>query len=89
MEKENRIFEKRKSIRKSFEPREKPRLKIGAHEFMVNNISENGLCLLNEKKINLSGWVTGTLTFPDNSSKEIDAIVVRNRDREIGLHLVG
>ena len=89
MQKEDEALEKRKCVRKKYSPQKSPRLKIGAYEFEVINISEEGLCLANSKKVALSGWISGTLIFSDASSKEIDAIVVRNRDNEIGLHLIG
>lgn len=89
MQKDDEALEKRKCVRKRFDVQKSPRLKTGAYEFEVKNISEKGLCLANSKKIKLSGWISGTLIFPDDTSKEIDAIVVRNRDFEIGLHLVG
>jgi len=89
MQRNDDVLEKRKCVRKKFSAQKSPRLKTGAYEFEVKNISEKGLCLANSKKIMLSGWISGTLLFSDDSSKEIDAIVVRNRDDEIGLHLVG
>jgi hypothetical protein len=83
------VLEKRACVRKKFSAQKNPRLRTGAYEFEVKNISEKGLCLVNSKKVMLSGWISGTLIFSDDSSKEIDAIVVRNRGDEIGLHLVG
>ena len=89
MQRDDDVLEKRTFARKKFSAEKCPRLKTGAHEFEVKNISEKGLCLANSKKVVLSGWISGTLIFSDDTAKKIDAIVVRNSDGEIGLHLVG
>ena len=82
-------FERRSFIRKEYKSKEKPTLKIGKIEFEVVDISENGIRFINNKKINVEGWISGTLKLLDNRSIEIDGIVVRRRDAEIGMHLVG
>ncbi|MBU0988444.1 MAG: PilZ domain-containing protein [Proteobacteria bacterium] len=88
MEKEYEDLEKRNYSRQKYSSQERPTLKIGIWEFIVKDISAKGLCLVDNKKINLTGWVSGTLVFSDNTSQEIDGIVVRKKDGEIGLHLV-
>ena len=85
----NNDLERRIHSRKEYGPKERPRLKVGKIEFEVVDISERGIKFINNKKINMEGWISGTLIFLDNRSIEIDAIVVRKRDDEIGLHLVG
>ena len=81
--------ERRSHIRKEYKPKEKPTLKIGKIEFEVIDISARGMKFINNKKINIEGWVSGTLTLLDNRSIEIDGIIVRKQDSEVGLHLVG
>ncbi len=66
----------------------RPVLKIDKVEFEILDISDQGLKLLNDKKIKLEGWISGRLKYPDNRSVDIDGIVVRKRKNEIGLHLV-
>ena len=69
-------------------PGKRPVLKIDKVEFEVMDISDQGLKLLNDKKIKLEGWISGRLKYPDNRFVDIDGIVVRKRKHEIGLHLV-
>lgn len=82
-------LERRSHIRKEYKSKERPLLKIGKIEFEVIDISERGLKFINNKKINIEGWVSGTLTLLDSRSVEIDGIIVRKQDHEIGMHLVG
>ena len=89
MEKEDRGLERRYYSRREYQSKERPTLKIGKIEFEVIDISERGLSFINNNKINLEGWVNGTLTFADNRSIDIDGIIVRKQNSEIGLHLVG
>ena len=81
--------ERRIHSRKEYKAKERPRLKIGKMTFEVVDISERGLKFINNKKINVEGWVSGTLIFFDHRSIAIDGIVIRKRDNEIGVHLVG
>ena len=81
--------ERRSYTRKEYKLEERPRLKIGNIEFEVIDISEKGLKIINKKKINIEGWISGTLTFLDNRLIEIDGIVVRKQNGEIAVHLVG
>jgi hypothetical protein len=67
----------------------RPKLIVGKVRFEVVDISERGIRFVDSKKIKIQGWVNGTLVFPDNRSIEIDGIVVRRRNDEIGLHLIG
>ena len=85
----NKDPERRIHSRKEYKSKQRPRLKVGKMVFEVVDISERGLKFINNKKINIEGWVSGTLIFLDNRSVEIDGIVVRKRDGEIGVHLVG
>ena len=81
--------ERRSYTRKEYKSKEKPKLKVGNIEFEVVDISANGLKLINKKKINIEGWISGTLTFFDNRLIAIDGIVVRKQEDEIAVHLVG
>ena len=89
MKKEKKDSERRLFLRREYKPNERPTLKIGKFDFEVIDISKRGLRFINKNKINLEGWISGTLTFLDNRSIEIDGIIVRKQNNEIGLHLVG
>lgn len=80
--------ERRNFARKSFMPGKRPVLKIDKVEYEILDISDQGLKLLNDKKIKLKGWISGRLKYPDNRYVDIDGIVVRKSKYAIGLHLV-
>jgi hypothetical protein len=82
-------FERRNYLRREYKSKERPTLKIGKIEFEVIDISERGLKFINKKKINLKGWVSGTLTLSNSRSIEIDGIIIRKKNSEIGMHLIG
>ena len=88
MENQDEGLERREYFRKTYTLTERPRLKIGINEFEVIDISEKGIKFNKDKKINVEGWVQGTIMFKNNRCVNIDGIVVRNRDGEIGLHLI-
>lgn len=88
MENQDEGVERRQCFRKTYTLTESPRLKIGINEFEVIDISEKGIKFQKDKKINVEGWVQGTIMFRDNRYINFDGIVVRNRDGEIGLHLI-
>ena len=82
-------MERRSYLRREFESKERPTLKIGKIEFEVIDISERGLKFINKQKINLEGWVSGTLTLTNSRSIAIDGIIIRKKNSEIGMHLIG
>jgi len=88
MENQDEGVERREYLRKTYTPEKRPRLKIGINEFEVIDISEKGIKFQKDKKINVEGWVQGTIMFKDNRCVGFDGIVVRNRDGEISLHMI-
>jgi hypothetical protein len=80
--------EKREHRRMTFAKDRRPLLLIGAQEFEVVDISRKGIRLANDRPVASKGWINGTLKFPDHQSVEIDGIVVRQKDGNMGIHLV-
>jgi len=64
-------------------------LKIGIQEFEVVDISRNGIRFVNDKDMASKGWINGTVVFPNLETVDIDGIVVRQKDGDMGIHLVG
>ena len=81
--------EKRKHGRKVFPEDQRPLLKIGIQEFEVVDISKKGIRFVNNQNIASNGWINGTVVFPNHESVDIDGIVVRQKDGDMGIHLVG
>jgi len=88
MKEEKDDIEKRQHKRKEYRDGHRPTLTIRGFAFEVLNISERGLGFLHDEKMNLTGWVTGTLLFENDTTVDIEGIIVRREDGQIGLHLV-
>ena len=88
MTKDYRGMEKRQHPRTVFDSENRPKLKIGLQEFDVINISEKGICFVNDKKIDTRGWVNGTIVFSDARAVDVDGIIVRQESGSVGLHLI-
>ncbi|MBW1754046.1 MAG: PilZ domain-containing protein [Deltaproteobacteria bacterium] len=82
-------LERRNYLRREYKSKERPTLKIGKIEFEVIDISERGLKFINKQKINLEGWVSGTLTLSNNRSIAIDGIIIRKKKYRINRYLKG
>jgi hypothetical protein len=80
--------EKRRYPRHEFISGRCPRFQAGGFSFQVLDCSRNGLRILNPDGIHLDGWISGVLVTKEHGEVAVDAIVVRRRDGEIGLHLV-
>ena len=80
--------EKREHPRKFFTPGHRPTIRIGLQEFDIIDISEKGVRFVNDKKIVQQGWVNGTIVFTDGAPVDVDGVIVRNEDGDMGLHLL-
>jgi len=81
-------IEKRAHNRMVFEPDHRPTIRIGPQEFKVIDISERGLRFVNDKAVAQRGWVNGTLAIPGKPVMDVDGVIVRREDGDMGLHLV-
>jgi len=81
-------IEKREHTRRFFLAGQRPTIRIGPQEFDVIDISERGVRFVNDKKITQQGWVKGTTVFTDKVPIDVDGVIVRDEDGDMGLHLV-
>lgn len=88
MEKKYVGIEKRAHTRRFFTADNRPTIRIGPQEFDVIDISERGVRFVNDKKIFQKGWVNGTITMPGRTSIQVDGVIVRQENGDLGLHLV-
>ncbi len=80
---------KRECIPADFIPSDhRPTIRIGIQEFDVIDISERGVRFVNDKKVTQKGWVNGCIVFPGKVSIDVDGVIVRDEDGDMGLHLV-
>ncbi|CAD7845328.1 MAG: hypothetical protein [Olavius algarvensis Delta 4 endosymbiont] len=66
----------------------RPRLIVERDELEVLDISERGLRFENKTDINLQDWVRGTLVFSDESTLDINGLVVRKQTDTVSLQLI-
>lgn len=59
----------------------------GEHEFQVLDISEQGLCFLNDQNVHFSETVQGELIFDDGERVAIEGTIVREASAQISLKL--
>jgi len=81
-------IEKRAHSRKNYPLNHRPTIRIGLQEFDVIDISERGVRFINDKKIFQQGWVNGTIVFTDGVPIDVDGVIVRDENGDMGLHLV-
>jgi len=84
----NEPEERRQHPRRVCSPENGATLRINKVDYQVVDISEGGLRFVNNGKMKLTGWVSGRLTVGNRRPIDIDGIIVRNRENEIGIHLV-
>ena len=88
MKKEYSGSEKRAYTRTNYPMDHRPTIRIGHQEFDIIDISERGVRFVNDKKITQQGWVNGTIVFPGQVPIDVDGVIVREEDGDMGLHLV-
>ena len=66
---------------------EKPRLKIGKHNFEVLDISRIGLRFINDEEIIFPDFISGEFTFLFGETIAIEGLVVWEQDDDFGLYL--
>ncbi|MBW1863793.1 MAG: PilZ domain-containing protein, partial [Deltaproteobacteria bacterium] len=85
---DNGESERRKYNRITYPEEICPKITIKNIKFKVADISEEGLGFLNNQKMTFKGWVSGTLSFQNGRNVDVEAIVVRQADNNLGLHFV-
>ncbi len=85
---EKKIFksvENRQHQRIKFNPGERPVLKIGKDTFEVEDISEGGIKFTTKGAPNLEKNISGTLTFPNGETINIDGNIIWQKEQFLGL----
>jgi PilZ domain len=82
-------IEKRKHHRTIYPPARRPVFQTGGQSFAVKDLSRGGLKFRRQENIKLKGWVKGTVGLADGRCIEVEGIVVRVEDRDMGLSFIG
>jgi len=85
---ENTFAERRAFPRIRHRLNRRPRLVLEKEELEVLDISERGLRFENKGSFRLQDWVRGTLVFSDESTLDINGLVVRKQTNSVSLQLI-
>ncbi len=81
------ISERREFERFEYPATERPLLKCGEHEFQIINISEKGLKLFNEKKVELNPVINGEVILLSGRSIIVNGEISWSLSNEFGILL--
>jgi hypothetical protein len=81
------VSERREFARFEYPDTERPVLKCGKHEFQIINISERGLKLFNEQKIELNPVINGEVTLLSGRSIIVNGEISWSLSNEFGMLL--
>jgi len=81
------VSERREFERLEYPDTERPLLKCGEHEFQIINISERGLKLFNEKKIELNPVINGEVILLSGRSIIVNGEIQWSLSNEFGMLL--
>ena len=79
--------ERRNFFRITYNPEKRPVLKIGEYEFEIADISEGGIRIINDGKLEIEKPVRGTAKFLYGDSIDVEGDIVWEQDSEMGLLL--
>ncbi|MBW1903057.1 MAG: PilZ domain-containing protein [Deltaproteobacteria bacterium] len=79
--------ERRNFFRITYNPERRPVLRIGEYEFEIADISEGGIRIINEGKLEIEKPVRGTAKFLYGGSIDIEGDIVWKQNSEFGLLL--
>ncbi|MCG8686422.1 MAG: PilZ domain-containing protein [Desulfobacterales bacterium] len=81
--------ERRKHRRISYPSEYRPVFRVRGHKLRIKDVSRGGLRFSCPDKIGVKGWVNGRVDLIDGSSIEVEGIVVRVDNKDMGLSFIG
>ena len=81
-------IEKRKHMRTTYPTGKRPTFQARGQKLQIKDLSRGGLKFCNHEKVIINGWVKGSMDLIDGTSIEMEGIVVRNENRDIGLAFI-
>jgi len=81
-------IETRKHIRTSYPDATRPIFRTRGQKFEIKNVSRGGLKFCHRNRININGWVKGTMDLTDGTLIEVEGIVVRVENEDMGLSFI-
>ncbi len=82
-------IENRKHMRSTYPTAMRPTFRTRGQKLEIKDISKGGLKFSHRNKIIIKGWVKGTLNLADGTRIEVEGIVVRIEDKDVGLSFIG
>ncbi len=81
-------LEKRKYIRTTYPDTNRPIFRTRGEELEIKDVSQGGLKFCTRGSIKIDGWVKGTMDFTDGTCIEVEGIVVRIKNKHMGLSFI-
>jgi len=82
-------IENRKHMRRTYPATTRPIFRTRGLKLEIKDISKGGLKFSQQDEIIIKGWVKGTLDLTDGTRIEVEGIVVRIENKEVGLSFIG
>ncbi len=82
-------IEKRKHMRIAYPVAKRPTFRARGAKLEVKDVSRGGLKFCHRGKIKIKGWVKGTMDLADGTCIEVEGIVVRVENDDLGLSFIG
>ena len=82
-------IEKRKQIRTTYPAGTRPIFRSGCQKLEIKDISRSGLKFSHRDDIKINGWVKGTVDLTNGIRIEVEGIVVRIENKDMGLSFIG
>ncbi len=89
---ENTIYkgiENRKYMRMTYPAAKRPIFQAKGQKLEIKDISRGGLKFSHQDEIIIKGWVKGTVELIDGNRIEVEGIVVRIGNKDMGLSFIG
>jgi len=82
-------IENRKHLRTTYPAANRPIFRVKGQKLEIKDISRGGLKFSHRDKIMLKGWVKGTVDLTEGTRIEVEGIVVRIENKDMGLSFIG
>lgn len=82
-------IEKRKHIRTTYPTTNRPTFRARGEKLEIKDVSRGGLKFSHRNKIKIEGWVKGVIDLTDGTCLEVEGIVVRIKNNDMGLSFIG
>jgi len=79
--------ERRKALRVTYPPDNRPWIRVGENKFEIADISEWGLRFLTVRKIEFQNWIRGTVKLLCGESIDVEGSIVRETEVDVYMNI--